>query len=120
MNEAEKTALWKQTFERYGLLVQFMCDQLVMHSQLPLMYFSVIYTENQKLSSTKKHRRSRSAEMPSIIAQDSSTWTDTDYRTSDYSPPVPDSDITGKKEFCAIIEIFSNTLQGQTLQASYH
>ncbi|KAL4230969.1 hypothetical protein ACF0H5_011342 [Mactra antiquata] len=53
-----------------------------------------LYSPVNKEKQNKKHRRSRSAEeMPSIL-QESSMLTDTDYRSSDYSPPVPDSDIT--------------------------
>jgi hypothetical protein len=31
-----------------------------------------------------------------MLPKDSSTWTDSDYRTSDYSPTAPESDITGR------------------------
>ncbi|XP_060565991.1 uncharacterized protein LOC132725016 [Ruditapes philippinarum] len=56
-----------------------------------------LYSPKLKENSTRsrgRHRRSRSAEASYVLPKDSSTWTDSDYRTSDYSPTAPESDIT--------------------------
>ncbi|XP_052796141.1 coiled-coil domain-containing protein 158-like isoform X1 [Mya arenaria] len=51
----------------------------------------------RSVTSSRRHRRSHSAEasfMANEKTGDSSQWTESDYRTSDYSPPPPDTDDT--------------------------
>ena len=58
--------------------------------------FTLFVGHSKRSKGSRRHRRSKSAEASFMLHKDFTMTTDSDYRTSDYSPPVPDSDITGK------------------------
>ncbi|XP_045203592.2 trichohyalin-like isoform X4 [Mercenaria mercenaria] len=74
--------------------------------------------EDQARRSGSRHRRSRSAEASIMLSRDLSTWTESDYRTSDCSPPLPESDITDTNTSRAVTSDVESSSFSQELSDS--